>query len=122
MSDTSAVVEDLFGPLALRHSQGRVDLAEAVVVAPALGGQPGHAVAALVAQAAAMIGKGFVVGDDHPAFAGRDLLVGIEAKDTCDAKGPDRLFADFPAKTFATVFDQDELLIPGKPLGLQHPA
>ena len=37
----------------------------------------------LVAQASHGVGEGSVVGHDHAAFAGRDLLVRIEGED-CD--------------------------------------
>ena len=33
-----------------------------------------------IAQAAAVLGEAVVVGDDHAAFAGGDVLVGVEAE------------------------------------------
>src|SRR5687767_12137647 len=66
--------------LHLGAAEGGVDFGEAIVVAKALVGQPAHSLAALVAKGAARLGEGFIVGDDHSAFAGGDLLVGIKAE------------------------------------------
>ena len=106
-------------------AEGGVDLAQAVVVAEPLVGEPRHALAALVAQGAAGGGEGVVVGDDHAAFAGGDLLVGVEGEDagpaeaSRSARSPG---ATCPPKPFAGVFDQDQLVLLGELLELDHPA
>ena len=82
--------------------------------------------AALAAQGAADVGEVVVVGDDHPAFAGGDLLVGVEAEDAGAAEGADGSLAagdgDASAEAFAGVFDEHQLVLLGELFELDHSA
>ena len=58
-----------------------------------------------------------------PAFAGGDLLVGVEREDAGPAEGADRpVAATCAAEAFAGVFDEDQLVLLGDLLELDHAA
>jgi len=69
--------------------------------------------AALVAHAAAEFGDATVIGDDHASFAGGDLLVGIEAKDTGGAEGAGSAAVEGGAEGFAAIFDEGDAVTIG---------
>src|SRR5205823_8416813 len=102
---------DLIQPITLRHAERRGKLAQAIVVSQALMRQPVHSLASLVTQRATRRGEGVVVGDDHPALAGGDLLIGIEPEDTGAPKPADRSRPGKSAEALAGIFDQDQLIL-----------
>ena len=53
---------------------------------------------AKVPQGTTSLGKGWIIGDDHPPFAGGDVLVGVEAE------GAD--LADYWAEQLVSVVQQ----------------
>src|SRR4051812_49743914 len=108
--DAAAVVADVLDPLALHDAKRGVDLAEAIVEPQPLVGQPAHSVAALVAKRSAHRGEAIVVSDDHPAFAGSDLLVGIEAEHASAPEAADGPLARVATEAFAAVFDERQLV------------
>jgi len=112
--DAAAVFEEFVEAAELGDAEGGVDFAEAVVVAEALVGEPGLAFAALVSEGAAGLGEAFIVGDDHAAFAGGDLFIGVEAEDASAAEGADHAFAGASAEAFAGIFDEDDLVFLGE--------
>ena len=81
-----------------------------------------HSLTALVSQGAAGGGEIVVVGDDHPSFAGGDLLVGIKGEDAGPAERSDRPLADAAAEPFAGIFHQHQLVLLGELLQLDHSA
>ena len=60
--------------------QRRMHLAHAIVEAKPLVREPCIALAALVAKRSARGREGVVIGDDHPALAGGDLLAGMKSE------------------------------------------
>lgn len=114
VGDAAAGFEDFVEALDLYDAECGVDLGEAVVESEAGVGEPVHAVAALVAEGAAHRGEVGVVGDDHAAFAGGDLFVGVEAEDSAEAEGADLAFSGCAAEAFAAVFDEGEVVFFGE--------
>ncbi len=111
VGDPLAGFDDFVEAFHLDDADGGVDVAEAVVVAEAGVGEPTAAgIAALVAETAAHVGELAIVGDDHAAFAGGDLLVGIEAEDAAAAEGSDFAFFVAAAEAFAGVFDEGDFV------------
>jgi hypothetical protein len=93
----------------LRHAQSRAHLVQAVVIAQVSVRKPGVAGGApLVAQRAHQRRGPIVIGDDHPAFAGGDLFVGIKGEHPAVAKDARWPAAVFRAQRLARVFDQLE--------------
>src|SRR5438046_1367745 len=84
--------------------------------------QPAHAFAALIAERAAIVGKGVIVGDDHPALAGGDLLVGIKRENAGAAERSDRPRARKSAEALAAIFDENQLVLSRDLLNFAHSA
>src|ERR1019366_9043594 len=116
--DLFAACEDLGEAFHLADAESAGDLGETVVVAelgvlePGVGGG-----AALIAEAAHVCGEFGAAGDDHAAFAGGDLLVGVEGEDGDVAKPADGTCAasgvDGSAEGFAGVFDERKVVALG---------
>jgi len=114
VGDALAGVDDFGEALHLDDADGGVEVAEAVIVAEAGVGEPtATRVAALVAEGAAHVGEFFVVGDDHAAFAGGDLFIGVEAEDADAAEGADLAAFVGTAEAFAGVFDEGDFVAGG---------
>ncbi len=110
----AALAEYLSDPLHLHGADGAVHIAEAIVVAKSFVREPAHAgVAALIAHGLAESGDLVVVGDDHAALAGGDLLVGIEAEDTRVAEAAGHAALVICAERFAGVLDHTQLVLSG---------
>ena len=74
-----------------------------------------------------MGGEVVVVGDDHAAFAGGDLLVGIEGEDAGPAERADgarsrMLEPTCPPKPSQAVFDEDQFVLLGELFQFDHAA
>jgi hypothetical protein len=83
LSDGSAAGEYFVDSRQLDAAEGACEIGEAVVVAGFNVVQPvARLTSALVAEAAETGGVGWIVGQDGAAFAGGELLVGIEAEDS----------------------------------------
>ena len=121
VGDAAAIFENFIETGHLGDAEGGIDFAEAIVVSQPCVGEPIHAVAALVAERLTDGGEGIVVGDDHSALAGRDLLVGIEAENSGAAEGADGAAGELAAETLAGVFDEDQFVFLGDLLDLDHP-
>ena len=108
-------------PRELDDAEGAVDVGHAVVVAHPLMGQPaGAPAAALITERIAQLGQVFVVGDDHPAFAGGHLLVGIEGKHADVAEGAGFAAVQGRAECLAAVFDDGQTVFLGDIVNLVH--
>src|SRR4030095_12632435 len=91
LGDSRAPGEDLVEAVELRGAERRAELGEAVVVAEPRVRQPSvEHVPALVAEAPEERIPAGVPGDDHAAFAGRHLLVRVEAEYASVAEGAGR--------------------------------
>ncbi len=75
---------------------------------------------ALVAEAAKTVSMGLGVGQDCPAFAGGDLLVGVKTKDREIAESADAALIKLGADGFAGVFDDDEIVACGESTKCMH--
>ena len=93
--DSVAGGEDGVDTIELREAEGAGKLRQAVVVTklgvlePVVG-----RVAALIAQGADAFGERVVAGDDHSAFAGGDLLIGVEGEDGGVSEAADALVVE----------------------------
>ncbi len=122
MGDAAAVFEEFVESVHLSDADGGIDFAEAVVVAESFVREPGHSFAALVSECTAGGGEAFVVGEDHAAFAGGDLFIGVESEDAGAPEGADGAFAGASAEAFAGVFDEDEFVFLGELFDFDHSA
>ncbi len=101
-------------PFHLGQTQRRAHLVQAVVVAQVGVLQPGvTGRAALVAQGAHEICRLLVIGDDHPALAGGDLLVRVEGKHTVIPQGTGRAAFVGTAQSFAGILDHRQVVLFG---------
>jgi hypothetical protein len=74
--------DKLFEPFQLGETQCRLNIGHAEVPAEFLMDKtPASGLEAQIAQAAAAFGKEFIIGDQHAALAGGEMLVGVEAED-----------------------------------------
>ncbi len=80
---------------------------------------PGHS-PPLIAVRAAEVGDAVVVGDDHAALAGGDLLVGVEAEDSGVAEGADGFAAVLASQPLARIFNHSNLVPAGDRAVLGH--
>lgn len=116
--------DDLLDPLHLGHAEGRGELVHPVVVAQAFVVEPEPGLpAALVAHAPAEGGDALIIRDDHPAFAGGDLLVRVKGEDR--RTGPRAVAALYPLvlrpQGFTGVLDDDKPVPPGDGADLVQP-
>ncbi len=79
-------------------------------------------IAPLVTQTPAHVGKFPIIGDDHSAFAGGDLFVGIKAEDAATAKGADFSFFMAAAETFAGILNEGDFMAGGEHRDFVHAA
>src|SRR5581483_3441558 len=106
--------EDLVEPLDLADPERGRDVAQAVVEAEAHMLEPAPGLGpALVSERAHQVPLLLGVGDHHPAFAGRELLVRVEGEDARGTAGSDGRPAVFGAERLAGVVDQGEAVAIG---------
>ena len=102
----------------LHDADGGVDVGEAVVETETGMGQPTNCsgIAALVAQKLRHMSASFlVVCHHHAAFAGGDLLVGVEAEDAAAAESSDlAFFVGRAGRLFAGIFDEGDFMAGGE--------
>src|ERR1700722_7756958 len=92
-----------------------MDVAEPVVVPKANVTQPGGIfVTSLVTHAATQAGVVLVVRNDHAAFGGCHLLVGIEREGGSISEGTHTPPSIFAAKRLTSALDNDEAILPGQ--------
>ncbi len=113
-SDLGAFGNDFVDAGELDDAEGAVDVAETVIVAEAFVAEPGAGFApALIAEGDADIGQMSIVGENHTALAGRDLLIGVECKDGHFAEGSCLSAVQFGAEGLAAVLDDGEVVFLG---------
>ena len=105
--------QQLLDTLHLGHTQRGRHLVQAVVVTQEGMLEPGIAGgAALVAQGAHETGGFVIIGHDHAALAGGDLLVGVEGVDAIVAQAAGLAALVFGAQRFAGIlYDRQPVLV-----------
>jgi hypothetical protein len=71
----------------LGQAEGGLEVGHAVIPAEFFMDKTPLGLKAQVAEAAAALGEGFIVGHKHAAFAGGDKLVGVKTEDAQVTKG-----------------------------------
>ncbi len=112
----AAQVEDFVEAFHLRFAQRGAEFVDAVVEPHPRMGEPCGRVAALVSHGAGEVGQVVVVGDDHAALAGGDLLVGVEGEHAAVAEVAGGPAAEVPAQGLAAILDHGQLVRAGNPL------
>ncbi len=100
-----------FNALELGGAEGAIQFGDSIVVAELFVLEPiGGIVAAVIAKFTSERGEFRIVCDDHTAFAGGDLFIGIEAKNPNVSEGSNFAAVELRAEGFASVFDDMEIV------------
>ncbi|MNZ94673.1 hypothetical protein D3C78_1137870 [compost metagenome] len=112
--------DDSAGPFDLGKSDRRADIGHPIIerqhVVPVLP----RAGNALILQVAGAAEHGFVLRDNHPAFAGGDGLVAEETECGDVAEGPDMLPFVQGAESLRTILDEEQVMLPADGGDLVH--
>src|SRR5947207_2500824 len=72
--------DEFIEPLQLRESDGRLEIRHSKIPSELFVDEPARRSEAKISERPALFGERVIVGDDHSAFAGGDMLVRIEAE------------------------------------------